>query len=528
MIGPAVIHGVLALAVQGGTGAGTGATTTPASTSGNFLISLVVWLPLIGALVILALPSRGESDHGNIKNAALAFTGAPLLISLFATWSTFTEMGVVFTGGYKYEENYSWIGAFGAHYHVGVDGISLPLMLLSTILFFVAVLASWNLKTRVKEYFFLILILDIGVTGVFTAMDLFLFFIFWEIELIPMFLLIILWGGPRRVYAAWKFLLFTIAASALLLVAILVLYFKSGAGTFDMQTLASAHLAPAVAAILFWLFFLCFAIKLPAFGFHTWLPDAHVEAPTAVSVLLAGILLKMGGYGMIRICVGFFSTPAKTYSLAILAFAVVGILWGGFAALVQDDMKRMVAYSSVSHMGFVLLGMSALTPLALNGAVFQLFAHGVITGALFLLVGLVYDRAHTRSIKELGGLAQRTPYLAAAWVLVAFASAGLPGFAGFIAEFEIFLGSFQVHHVGTFLAVFGVVLSAGYLLWMLERVFFGPVKEAWTRLKDPGPLELGYMVGMLTVIFLLGVAPKALAQMINYGLAPITQKLSGG
>jgi len=496
--------------------------------SGNFLVSLVIWLPLVGALVTLALPNRNESDHGAIKNVALAFTAAPLVISIFALWSTFTELGVAFTGGYKYEENFTWIGAFGAHYHVGVDGISLPLMLLSTILFMVAVLASWNLKTRVKEYFFLILVLDVGVTGVFTAMDLFLFFIFWEIELIPMFMLIMLWGGPRRVYAAWKFLLFTIAASAVLLLAILILYFKAGANTFDMQTLAGAKLAPAVGGLLFWLFFVCFAIKLPAVGFHTWLPDAHVEAPTAVSVLLAGILLKMGGYGMIRICVGFFPSAAHYFSLAVLAFAVVGILWGGFAALVQDDMKRMVAYSSVSHMGFVLLGMSALTPLALNGAVVELFAHGLITGALFLLVGLVYDRTHTRSIREMGGLAQRAPHLAVAWVIAAFASAGLPGFAGFIAEFEVILGSYQAHHVGTFLAAFGVLLSAAYLLWMLERVFFGPLKDAWNRLKDIGPLELGYMVGMLTVIFLVGVAPKAVTQLISYGVVPITQKITGG
>ena len=503
--------------------------TPPAPTGGSFLISLVVWLPLLGALVMLALPNRDESDRGRIKNVALAFTAVPLLISAWAVWTTFTELGVAFTGGYKYEENYNWIGLFGAHYHVGVDGISLPLMLLSTILFFVAVLASWNNKTRVKEYFFLILVLDVGVTGVFTAMDLFLFFVFWEIELIPMFLLIMLWGGPRRVYAAWKFLLFTISASALLLLAILVLYFKSGAAhTFDMQALAGAHLTPEVGGLLFWLFFLCFAIKLPAFGFHTWLPDAHVEAPTAVSVLLAGILLKMGGYGMIRICVGFFPSAARYYALAILAFAVVGILWGGFVALVQDDIKRMVAYSSVSHMGFVLLGMSALTPLALNGAVVELFAHGLITGALFLLVGLVYDRTHTRSIREMGGLAQRTPHLAVAWVIAAFASAGLPGFAGFIAEFEVILGSYQAHHVGTFLAAFGVLLSAAYLLWMLERVFFGPLKDAWNRLRDIGPLELGYMVGMLIAIFAVGVAPKAVTQLISYGLTPITQKITGG
>jgi NADH-quinone oxidoreductase subunit M len=525
-----LIQAVIAIGVTGPSGTNTTqlAPATSTTSGTNFLISLVVWLPLLGALVILALPNRDESDQGRVKNVALAFTGAPLVISAFALWSTFTELGVAFTGGYKYEENYNWIGVFGAHYHVGVDGISLPLMLLSTILFFVAVLASWNNKTRVKEFFFLILVLDVGVTGVFTAMDLFLFFVFWEIELIPMFLLIMLWGGPRRVYAAWKFLLFTISASALLLLAILILYFKSGAHTFDMQTLAGAHLTPEVGGLLFWLFFLCFAIKLPAFGFHTWLPDAHVEAPTAVSVLLAGILLKMGGYGMIRVCVGFFSGAARYYSLAILAFAVVGIIWGGIVALVQDDMKRMVAYSSVSHMGFVLLGMSALTPLALNGAVVELFAHGLITGSLFLLVGLVYDRTHTRSIRELGGLAQRTPHLAVAWVVAAFASAGLPGFAGFIAEFEVILGSYQAHHVGTFLGAFGVLLSAAYLLWMLERVFFGALKDTWNRLKDIGPLELGYMVGMLAVIVVVGVAPKAVTQLISYGVAPITQKVTGG
>ena len=503
-------------------GASPAPSTTPASTSPQILLSIIVWLPLLGAALVLLLPGKTEADQGRIKNAALVFTGIPMAAALFATVSTFTELGVAYSGGFKFEENYTWIGAFGAHYHIGVDGISLPMVLLSTILFFVAVMASLNLKVRVKEYFFLILVLDVGVTGVFTAMDLFLFFVFWEIELIPMFLLILIWGGKKRVYAAWKFLLFTISASALLLLAILILYFKAGQSTFDMQALGQAKLAPELAATLFWLFFLCFAIKLPAFPFHTWLPDAHVEAPTAVSVLLAGILLKMGGYGIIRICVGMFQAQNKQYSLAILTFAVVGILWGSVAALVQDDMKRLVAYSSVAHMGFVLLAVSAGTAIALNGAVLELFAHGLITGALFLLVGLVYDRAHTRSIRELGGLAQRMPYLTAAWVIAAFASAGLPGFAGFIAEFEIFIGSFSVHKIGTFLAVFGVVLSAVYLLWMLQRVFFGSLKEAWAKLKDPGPVELGYMVGILSVIFLVGVAPKLLTQLINYGVAGLT------
>ncbi|MEA2681830.1 MAG: NADH-quinone oxidoreductase subunit [Chloroflexota bacterium] len=518
-----------ALVGQLGAAIPSGATVPGANSSFGFpLLSLIVWLPLVGALVILMLPNRSENDHGRIKNVALVFTFIPFFLTLIAVYVTvFIDLGVSYSGGFRYEENYNWLGVFGAQYHVGVDGISLPLVLLSTLLFFVATMASLNTKTRVKEYFFLLLVLDIGVTGVFTAMDLLLFFIFWEIELIPMFLLILIWGGKRRVYAAWKFLLYTIAASAALLLAILVLYFKGGAHTFDMTVLSQSHLAPALGGTLFWLFFLCFAIKLPVWPLHTWLPDAHVEAPTAMSVLLAGVLLKMGGYGMIRICVGFFPAAAKYYSLAILTLAVIGILWGGFAALAQDDMKRMVAYSSVSHMGFVLLGISALTPLALNGAVFQLFAHGIVTGSLFLLVGLVYDRAHTRSISELGGLAQRMPYLTVAWVIGALASVGLPGFVGFVAEFEIFLGSYGAHHIGTLLAVFGVVLSAGYLLWMLERVFFGPLKEAWAKLKDPTAIELFYMYGMLAIVFLTGVLPGKLTQLIDYAIAPLTQRLGG-
>ena len=525
-----MIQALLALTTPTPPGA---ATTTATSSGPGVLLSLIVWLPLLGALVIMALPNRSDEDQGRIKSVAAVFTLVPLLLALLAFFSTATEItNFTYTGDFKYVDNIAWIGAFGAHYKVGVDGLSLPLVVLSTLLFFVAVLASWNLKERVKEYFILILVLDIGVTGVFTAMDYLLFFIFWEIELIPMFLLIAIWGGARRMYAAWKFLLFTIAASAALLLAILILFFKSGQGTFDMQVLAqTAKLPAALTYALFWLFFLCFAIKLPAFPLHTWLPDAHVEAPTPVSVLLAGILLKMGGYGMLRICVGQFPSAAHKFSLAVLALGVIGVLWGGFAALVQDDMKRMVAYSSVSHMGFVLVGMSGLTALSLNGAAYQLFAHGVITGSLFLLVGLVYDRTHTRSIRELGGLAQRMPYLAVAWVVAALASLGLPGFAGFIAEFEIFVGTFGVHRVGTLLAVFGVVLSAAYLLWMLERVFFGAIKETWQKLKDPGALELGYMAGMLAVVFAFGALPlvtRTLAQMINLGVAPLAARAGGG
>jgi NADH-quinone oxidoreductase subunit M len=529
----AVLNGVLAQLGTGGAGGSSvtgGAGATAASTGPSILTSMIIWLPLLGALIVLFLPNRNDNDAGRIKSVAAMITGFDLVLAMLAYWTSFSAINdFSWSGGYRFEEQYGWLG-FGASYHVGLDGISLPMVLLSALLFFVAVLASWNVKTRVKEYFFLVLVMQIGVTGVFCAADYLLFFVFWEIELIPMFLLILVWGGARRVYAAWKFLLFTITASAFLLLAILVMYFRDPVqpASFDMAKLTSAVYPSGVAAVIFVLFFICFAIKLPAWPVHTWLPDAHVEAPTAMSVLLAGILLKMGGYGIIRVCVNQFPATAKQFSLAILAIGVIGVLWGGFAALRQDDMKRMVAYSSVSHMGFVLVGVSGLTPLSLNGAVFQLFAHGVITGSLFLLVGLVYDRTHTRSIRELGGLAEKAPYLAIAWVLAALAAVGLPGFAGFIAEFEIFVGTFGTHKVGTFLAVFGVVLSAGYMLWMLQRVFFGPIKEQWTRLKDVGLLEGAYMVGMLIVIFLAGVAPGLLDQVINFGVNSVIARVGTG
>ena len=504
-------------------------TTVPgANTSAGFpLLSLIVWLPLLGALVILLMPSRKEADWGRIRNTAIAFTFVPFFLSLIGLVLTWGQLGVGYSGGFEYEETINWLTIFGAKYHMGVDGISLPLVFLSTLLFFVATLASMNQKTRVKEYFFLLLVLDIGVTGVFTAMDLLLFFIFWEIELIPMFLLILIWGGPRRVYAAWKFLLFTIAASAFLLLAILVLYFKAGGTTFDMATLSQAKLAPALAggpllAVLPLLRHQAaglaaphLAPRRPRRGAHRGVgaagrdpaedgrlrDDPHLRRvlPRRRQVLQPGD----PGPRRDRDPVGRVRRPGPGRHEAH------GRLQLGLA-----------------H-GLRAAGDVGAHPLALNGAVFQLFAHGVITGSLFLLVGLIYDRTHTRSIKELGGLAQRMPYLTVAWVIGVLASVGLPGFVGFVAEFEIFVGSFGVHKVGTLLAVFGVVLSAGYLLWMLERVFFGPLKEAWTKLKDPGPLELFYMFGMLAVVFLAGVLPVKLTQLIDYGVTPLTQRLGG-
>ncbi|HEV3231904.1 MAG TPA: NADH-quinone oxidoreductase subunit M, partial [Candidatus Dormibacteraeota bacterium] len=329
---PGLLQSILAQTAAGGTTGSTGL-TTPTSEGPSVLVSSIVWLPLLGALIILLLPNRTDDDQGRIKSVAALITGFDLILAIFAFWTSYNAINdFTWSTGYRFEEQVSWL-SFGASYHVGLDGISLPMALLSALLFFVAVLASWNVKKRVKEYFFLMLVMQVGVTGVFAAADYLLFFVFWEIELIPMFLLILIWGGARRVYAAWKFLLFTITSSAFLLLAILIMYFRSGLGTFDMAKMTGATFPPQLAAVLFLLFFICFAIKLPAWPLHTWLPDAHVEAPTAMSVLLAGILLKMGGYGIIRVCVNQFPQAAKQYQLAVLAIGVVGVLWGGLAAL---------------------------------------------------------------------------------------------------------------------------------------------------------------------------------------------------
>jgi NADH-quinone oxidoreductase subunit M len=484
------------------------------------MLSIIIFLPLLGAIVIAALPA---SRAALIRLVALVCSAAVFLLSvvLYLTFNASApELQAV--------EKADWVSlpSVGVSYFVGVDGLNLPMIVLTTLLTMMAVLASWHVEVRPKAYFLLLLLLETGVSGVFAAMDLFLFFLFWEVELIPMYLLIGIWGGPRREYAATKFVIYTLAGSALMLVGIFALYFYAQPHTFDVTQLAAQKYSLDFAAVVFLFLFAGFAVKLPVFPFHTWLPDAHVQAPTAVSVLLAGVLLKMGGYGMLRVLVGILPEAARYWAPLLAVLAVISVLYGACVSMVQRDLKSMVAYSSVSHMGYVLLGVAALTPISLNGAAIQLFTHGCITGLLFLLVGNLYDKAHTRMIPDFGGIASKMPVLAAIFVMAGLASLGLPSMSGFVAEFTVFIGSYATLPAQTILAASAIVITAGYILWMVKRVFFGPFNERWEHLRDARGIELVPLVGLLAIIFLVGLYPAVLTNVVNSGIAPLSNRLA--
>ncbi len=482
------------------------------------ILSAIVFLPLLGAIAVAL--TRRESVRAP-RVVAAVFSAAALALSLVVLFGFRPGQP-----GVQFVEKAPWVPSLGVSYFLGVDGLNLPMVVLTALLTFLAVLASWRIELRPKEYFAILLLLETGVLGVFTALDLALFFLFWEVELIPMYLLIGIWGGPRREYAAIKFVIYTLLGSAMMLVGILALYFRTPAPhTFDMLAMSQMRFEPVFASVVFLFLFFGFAVKLPVFPFHTWLPDAHVEAPTAVSVLLAGVLLKMGAYGMLRINVGILPDAAKQYALLIGVLAVVNVLYGALVSMVQRDLKAMVAYSSISHMGYVLLGLSALSYVSLSGAALQMFTHGTITGLLFLLVGAVYERTHTRQIAEMGGLAPRMPLLATVFVMAGLASLGLPGMAGFIAEFTVFVGSFPAIPALTILGAAGIVITAGYLLWMLQRVFFGPLNPRFVDLGDAYGVEVVPLVALVAVIILVGVYPSILTDVVNSGIGPLAQRL---
>ncbi|MBI2942288.1 MAG: NADH-quinone oxidoreductase subunit M [Chloroflexi bacterium] len=472
------------------------------------LLSAIIFLPVLGA-VLIALTPRARVTL--IRALAFVFSGAALALAL-ALFAGFSRN----VATPQYVERAAWIPQLGISYFLGVDGLSLPFIVLTAMLTFLAVIASWHIELRPKEYFALMLVLETGVLGVFSSLDFLLFFLFWEVELIPMYLLIGTWGGPRREYAAIKFVIYTLAGSALMLVGILTLYFFGSAHTFDMLALRQQGIDPVVATFAFFLVFFGFAVKLPSFPFHTWLPDAHVEAPTAVSVLLAGVLLKMGGYGMLRVNVGMMPDVLAANAPFIGALAVVSILYGAAVSTVQHDLKSLVAYSSVSHMGYVLLGIAALTPGSLGGAAVQMFTHGLITGLLFLLVGVVYERTHTRIIASMGGLAPRMPLIATIFVIAGLASLGLPATAGFIGEFAVFVGAYPSLPWLTIVAIFGVVATAGYILWMLQRVFFGPPNPRWAALTDANRwFEVAPLVTLAALVLVVGIVPSLLTDIIQ-------------
>jgi NADH-quinone oxidoreductase subunit M len=478
------------------------------------LLTIIILLPVVGALLMAAysfLPSRRESHY---KWMALGFSVLDFAASLFLLRGSGAGLK-----DFRFVEDVLWIGSIGARYHVGVDGISLWLVLLSTLLMPIAILSSWTaIQKRQLSYYVFLLLLAGALVGVFVSLDLLLFYLFFEASLVPMFFLIGIWGGERRIYAAVKFFIYTAVGSLLMLVGIIALYYIYG--TFDYITILDAMrnglttLPPRTEFWLFLAFAFAFCIKVPLFPLHTWLPDAHTEAPTAGSVILAGVLLKMGTYGLLRFNLGLFPDMSRKFAPVLITLAIIGIIYGALVAMVQPDVKRLVAYSSVSHMGFVVLGLFSFTELGMQGSLYQMLNHGVSTGALFLFVGFIYERRHTRTIAEFGGLAKPMPWFSTLFVIASLSSVGLPFLNGFVGEFLILIGSWTsvaIQHawLATMLAATGVIWAAVYMLWMLQRVVFGKItKPENEKLTDLNAREIGLLIPLLVLMLFMGAYPQ--------------------
>ncbi len=484
------------------------------------LLSWIIFLPLIGAGLILFVPKASE---GAVKWIATATTLLLTLLSL-RLLALFNPAET----GFQLIEKVLWIPHFNIYYLLGIDGVSFPMVMLTALVSVLACLASFNIKERVKEYYFLYLLLVTGMMGTFLSLDLFLFYVFWEIVLVPMYFLIGIWGGPRREYAAIKFFLYTLAGSLFMLLGILAVYFSAQPHTLNIMELSRANFGLPFQKIVFLAFFLGFAIKVPIWPFHTWLPDAHVEAPTPISVILAGILLKMGTYGFFRFSYPLFPEAAAWFAPALAILAVIGIIYGGFVALAQTDFKKMVAYSSVSHMGFVLLGLAALNENGFNGALLQMFNHGVITSALFILVGVLYDRAHTRDMNAFGGLGAQVPVYAGLLIFFSMASLGLPGLSGFVSEFLVLLGGYQYGKLFAGLACIGIILAATYLLYMIRRVLLGPLNSKWANLSEINLREIITLVPLILLTVAFGIYPKWILDYMAPTLQALLQNMAGG
>jgi NADH-quinone oxidoreductase subunit M len=498
------------------------------------ILSIMIFAPVVGALVILFVP-KGKTE--SIKSISALSALIPLVsaIHLFINFDRANP-------GFQFIERYDWIPQFNITYFVAVDGISVTMVILTALLSFLCIFASWNIdewkvNRGIKGYFMLFLLLESGMMGVFCALDFFLFYVFWEVMLLPMYFLIGIWGGPRREYAAIKFFLYTLAGSVLMLVVMLALYFSAEPHTFDLTELAkkSNDFTGGWWRLAFVALYIGFAIKVPVFPFHTWLPDAHVEAPTPVSVILAGVLLKMGLYGLMRISFPIFPEAARWFAYPLMALGFINIIYGALCAMaqirgaarddpvtgehyVERDLKKLVAYSSISHMGYCLIGMAACTEIGMTGALFQMWNHGCITGMLFLIVGVIYDRAHHRDIDKFGGLWSQMPYYGGITALAFFASLGLPGLSGFISELFCFIGAFQAgtpyFMILTALSVIGVVLGAGYFLWSYQKIFLGPLNEKYKDLPDLNVKEVFTLVPLAIIIVILGIYPRPILDMI--------------
>jgi NADH-quinone oxidoreductase subunit M len=495
------------------------------------ILSIVTFTPAVGAVLVLFY----NRDHvRSIRAFALIITILTFVFSLHLIASFDSR-----NPDFQFAVRVPWIPSLGIDYSMGIDGISVFLILLTTLLTPLAVLASWSIHDRLKEYFIFMLLLETGMIGVFCSLDLFLFYVFWEIMLVPMYFLIGVWGGERRIYAAIKFVLYTMIGSVLMLVAIIALYFMHGDATgmftFSYPQIQSSLgngrmvLSPTIELWLFIAFFLAFAVKVPLFPFHTWLPDAHVEAPTAGSVLLAAVLLKMGTYGLVRFNLPLFPHISHLFAPLISMLAIIGIIYGALVAMVQPDMKKLVAYSSVSHLGFVVLGIFSFTTQGMEGAIYQMLNHGVSTGALFLLVGVIYDRRHTRLIEEFGGLANSMPLYAAFFLIVTLSSIGLPGFNGFVGEFLILLGTFGASHARAAVAAVGVILSAVYMLWMYQRVIWGEIRDPRNgSLPDLVGRERAMLIPLLILMLWMGVYSNHFLRPMDASVAKLMNQSQSG
>lgn len=481
---------------------------------GNWpILSWIIFLPLIGIVPLLLI----DKERKNLLRITALLTSIINFVLSLILVSGFDSSNFNF----QFVEKLPWISSVGIDYHVGVDGISILLILLTTFISIISIASTWTAITeKVKGFMIAFLIMETGMLGVFMALDLFLFYIFWEVMLLPMYFLIGVWGGTRRIYAAIKFVLFTMAGSLIMLLGIIFIYYLNyqytGIHTFDLTVMYDLPIRATTQLWLFGAFAIAFAIKVPMFPFHTWLPDAHVEAPTAGSIILAGVLLKMGTYGFVRFCLPLFPVAAYKFMPLISILALIGILYGGLVSMVQKDVKSLVAFSSVAHLGFVMLGMFALNTQGISGSILQMVNHGISTGALFMLVGMLYERRHTRMIEDFGGIAHVMPVFAACFMIIALSSIGLPGTNGFVGEFLILLGMFKVNITFAVLGTLGVIIAAVYMLWMIQRVFFGECTNEKNKvLKDINWRERFLLVPLIVMVFWIGLYPKPFLNLIE-------------
>jgi NADH-quinone oxidoreductase subunit M len=537
--------------------------------AGIGILSWITFLPVVGMVIVLMLPKE-KKDW--LRWTALVVAALQVVLGAFLFMRFDRSLGGINTeSGMQFLEKFSWIdvrsvswfGRLHIEYFLGIDGISVVMVLLTALISFIAVISSWNIEKSLKGYFALFLLLDTGMMGVFVSLDFFLFYVFWEVMLLPMYFLIGVWGGPRREYAAIKFFLYTLLGSVLMLLAMIALYFSvnvyidpagglhslaeaargMGQGwekiyTFNMIAMMDpgnfvpgsllAGLDTSMRYLAYGALFIAFAIKVPIFPFHTWLPDAHVEAPTPISVILAGVLLKMGTYGLLRISFPIFPDAMRHFAWELALLGVISMVYGALVAMAQTDFKKLIAYSSVSHMGIVVLGMSSMNTQGLTGAVFQMFNHGTITAMLFLIVGVIYDRAHTRGLNEFGGLMNQMPRYAGAMTVAFFAALGLPGLSGFISEMFSLLGAFQTFQTLTIIGAVTIVLTAGYMLWVLQRVFLGPLPEKWKDLTDMNGRETFMLATLGIIVIFFGIYPAPILNLMNSSLNTLAALLQHG